>query len=87
MVYHTQKRKFVWSKAAEKLNQWTCNYYICLTRASMIEDLKIIKAQLENEQLVNNQVSKNNKKNVSVSKQNNVKQKNKTKSILNSEAG
>lgn len=87
MVYHIQKRKFVWSKVIEKQNQWTCNYCICLTRASMIEDLKIIKAQLENEQLVNNQVAKNNKKNVSVSKQNNVKQKNKTKSVPNSESG
>lgn len=48
----------------------------------MIEDLKIIKAQLENEQAVNYQVTKNNKKNVSASKQ-----KNKAKSVSNSESG
>lgn len=48
----------------------------------MIEDLKIIKAQLENEQAGNSQVTKTNKKNVSVSKQ-----KNKAKSVSNSESG
>jgi hypothetical protein len=54
----------------------------------MIENLKIIKAQLENEPVVNNsQVSKNNKKSVSVPKTNNVKQKNKAKNASISEPG
>jgi hypothetical protein len=52
----------------------------------MIENLKIIKAHLENEQTVINQGTKNIKKNVSVSKQNNSKQKNKAK-VSNSESG
>ncbi|XP_025425853.1 enhancer of mRNA-decapping protein 3 isoform X2 [Sipha flava] len=51
----------------------------------MIENLKIIKAHLENEQTVINQGTKNIKKNVSVSKQNNSKQKNKAK-VSNSES-
>lgn len=55
-------------------------------RASMIEDLKIIKAHLENEQ-VSNQATKNTKKNVSIPKQNNIKQKNKAKNITNLESG
>lgn len=53
----------------------------------MIENLKIIKAHLENEQVVSNQVTKNTKKNVSVSKQNNTKQKNKAKAVSVSEPG
>lgn len=53
----------------------------------MIENLKIIKAKLENEQNVSNQVTKNIKKNGSVSKQNNSKQKNKAKAVSNSELG
>lgn len=57
------------------------------SRASMIENLKIIKAHLENEQTVTNQVTKNVKKNVSASKQINSKQKNKTKVVSNSESG
>lgn len=52
----------------------------------MIEKLKIIKGQVENEQVVNNQVTKNNKKNVSVPKPNNIKQKNKVKNIPNPES-
>lgn len=52
----------------------------------MIESLKIIKTQLENEQ-VNNQAAKNTKKNVSVTKQNNIKQKNKAKNVTNVESG
>jgi len=54
----------------------------------MIENLKIIKAQLENEPVINNsQVAKNIKKSVPVPKPNNVKQKNKTKIASNSESG
>jgi len=55
----------------------------------MIENLKIIKAQLENEPIINSsQVTKNIKKNnVPVPKPNNVKQKNKAKSAPNSEPG
>jgi len=54
----------------------------------MIENLKIIKSQLENEPVINNsQVAKNNKKSVSVPKQNNTKQKNKAKTVSNSEPG
>lgn len=54
----------------------------------MIENLKIIKAQLENEPVINNsQVAKNIKKSVPVPKPNNVKQKNKTKIASNSEPG
>lgn len=52
----------------------------------MIENLKIIKTQLENEQ-VSNQAAKSTKKNVSVPKQNNIKQKNKTKNVTNVESG
>lgn len=48
----------------------------------MIVKLKIIKSQLENKQVVDNQVAKINKKNVSISKQ-----KNKSKNNLNSEPG
>lgn len=51
----------------------------------MIENLKIIKVQVENEQVLNNQGTKNSKKNVSVPKQNNVKQKNKAKTVSNPE--
>lgn len=54
----------------------------------MIENLKIIKAQLENEPVINNsQVAKNIKKSVPVPKPNNVKQKNKAKNAPNSEPG
>lgn len=53
----------------------------------MIKNLKIIKAQFENEQVVGNQVAKNNKKNVAIPKQINVKQKNKPKVVSNSEPG
>jgi len=54
----------------------------------MIENLKIIKAQLENEQVVlSSPVTKNNKKNVPIPKQNNIKQKNKAKNVPNSEPG
>jgi len=53
----------------------------------MIENLKIIKAQLENEPVINNSpVTKNNKKSVSVPKTNN-KQKNKAKNTSISEPG
>lgn len=58
-----------------------------LIRASMIENLKIIKSQLENEQVVDIQTAKINKKNVPVSKHNNIKQKNKSKTNSNSESG
>ncbi|KAL4091949.1 hypothetical protein QTP88_026548 [Uroleucon formosanum] len=55
-------------------------------KASMIENLKIIKAQLEIEPVNNNsQVAKNIKKSVPVPKPNNVKQKNKAKNASNSE--
>lgn len=53
----------------------------------MIENLKIIKAQLENEQIVNSQIPKNTKNNISTSKQNNIKQKNKVKNVSNFESG
>jgi len=54
----------------------------------MIENLKIIKAQLENEPVINNsQVSKNIKKNAPVPKPNIIKQKNKAKNVSNSEPG
>lgn len=53
----------------------------------MIENLKIIKAQLENEQIVSSQISKTTKNNVSAPKQNNIKQKNKVKSVSNFEPG
>lgn len=54
----------------------------------MIENLKIIKAQLEIEPVNNNsQVAKNIKKSVPVPKPNNVKQKNKAKNASNSEPG
>lgn len=52
----------------------------------MIENLKIIKAHLENEQVCS-QAAKNIKKNVSIPKQNNVKQKTKTKNVTNLETG
>lgn len=66
------------------LNQLHSFYF--LTRSTMIENLKIIKAHLENE-LVNNQATKTNKKNVSTPKQNNIKPKNKTKNVPNLEPG
>lgn len=57
----------------------------------MIDNLKIIKVQLENEQLVNSQIAKNIKNNVSAvpkqNIQNNIKQKNKAKNVTNSESG
>lgn len=53
----------------------------------MINNLKIIKAQLENEQVAGNQTPKTNKKNVQASKQNNGKQKNKTRNVSTSETG